>query len=145
MWSVMPYYSQYLSPTWSCYDFFQWVTRYSVLHIYTPSWSGSDGGVQCSYWFLIIRCRTAVWYIRVLWSPSIRWLSYPHSWSFPRPYDLFFRMQCSLCFDLWFDFRPLFLLLLTCKSHPTIVGPSHKLSSTESYNQSTLKPSRLIS
>ena len=59
----------------------------------------------------------------------------------------------------WFDlrdatfslFRPLirfrttFLLVVTCKFHPFIVGPSHKLSSTESYNQSTWKPSRLIS
>ena len=42
-------------------------------------------------------------------------------------------------------FRTTFLLLLTCKFHPIIVGPSHKLSSTESYNQSTWKPSRLIS
>ena len=32
--------------------------------------------------------------------------------------------------------------MLTCKFHPFIVGPSHKLSSTESYNQSTWKPSK---
>ena len=42
-------------------------------------------------------------------------------------------------------FRTIFLLLLTCKFHPFIVGPPHKLSSTKSYNQSTWKPSRLIS
>ena len=41
-------------------------------------------------------------------SPSIRWLSYPHSWSFYRSCDWFFGMQCSLCFGLWFDFEPLF-------------------------------------
>ena len=44
---------------------------------------------------------------------------------------------------IWF--RTTFLLLLTCKFHPIIVGPSHKPSSTKSYNQSTWKPSRLIS
>ena len=38
-----------------------------------------------------------------------------------------------------------FLLLLTCEFYPSIVGLSHKLSSTESYNRSTLKPPRLIS
>ena len=44
---------------------------------------------------------------------------------------------------IWF--RTTFLLLPTCKFHPIIVGSSHKPSSTESYNQSTWKPSRLIS
>ena len=33
----MPYYPQYLFPTWSCYCFLQRGTRYSVLHIYTLS------------------------------------------------------------------------------------------------------------
>ena len=42
-------------------------------------------------------------------------------------------------------FLTTFLLLLSRKFHPIIVGPSHKLSSTERYNQSTWKPSRLIS
>ena len=44
---------------------------------------------------------------------------------------------------IWF--RTTSLLLLTCKFHPIIVGPSHKLASTESYNQSTWKPARVIS
>ena len=93
----MPYCSQYLSPTWSCYYFF---SELQDILSYIPSWSGFDGGLQYSYWFLIIRCPTAIWYFGVFRSPSICWLSYPHSWSFSQPYDLFFRMQGSLCFDL---------------------------------------------
>ena len=46
-------------------------------------------------------------------------------------------------FLIWF--QTTFLLLLTCKFYQTIVGLSHKLSCTESYNWSTLKLSRLIS
>ena len=136
MWSVMPYYPQYLSPTWSCYYFRQSATIYSGLHIYTTSWCGSDGGLQSSYWFLINWCQTAIWYFGVSRSPSIHWLSYPHSWSFSRPYDLFFNMQCSLCFSLWFDFRSLFCCCqpANCKSQPIIVGPSHKLTRSKSYN-----------
>ena len=106
--TVIPYYPQYLSPTWSCYYFLQWAARYSVLHIYTPSWSGSDGGLQSSYCFLIIQCWTAIWHFGVSRSPSISWLSYPHSWWFSRSYYFLFGMQCSLCLDLWFDFGPLF-------------------------------------
>ena len=49
LWSVVPYYLQYLSPTWSCYCFLQSATRYFVLYIYIPSLSGSDGGLQSSY------------------------------------------------------------------------------------------------
>ena len=107
MRSVMPYLPQYLLSTWSCYYFLNWAVRYSVLHIYTPSWSGSNWGPQSSYWFLIIRCRTAIRCFGVFQSPSIRWLSYQHTRPFSRPYDLFFGMQFSLCFDLWFDFGPL--------------------------------------
>ena len=92
----------------SCYYFLQWVIRYPVVHIYTSSWSGSDGGLQCLYWFLIIRCQTAIWYFGVFRSPSLSGLSHPHTRPSSRPYDLLFRMQCSICFDLWFDFRPLF-------------------------------------
>ena len=62
------------------------------------------GGLQSSYKSLITRCWTAIWYVRGFRSPSIRWLSYPHTLPFSGPYDLFFRMQCFLCFGLWFDF-----------------------------------------
>ena len=50
----------------------------------------------------------------------------------------------SLC-QLLIWFLTTYVLLLTCKFHQTIVGLSHKLSSTGSYLQSALKPSRLIS
>ena len=86
----MPYCPRYLSPSWSCYYFLQWVTRDPVQHIYIPSWSGSDGWLQYLYRFLIIWCRTALWYFWVFRSPSIRWLSYPHTWPLSRPY-----MICS--------------------------------------------------
>ena len=99
---------KYLSPTWSCYCFFQWATIYSVLHIYTPSRSGSDGGLQSSYWFLIIWRWTAIWYFGLFRPLPIRWLSYPHSRSFSRSNDLLSGMQRLLCFGLWFDFGPLF-------------------------------------
>ena len=56
-----------------------------------------------------------------LWSPSIRWLSYPQSRSFSRPYDLFFQDAMFSLFRPLIWFRTTFLLLLTCKFHPIIV------------------------
>ena len=84
-----PQYYQHISPTWSCYSSLHQVARYIVLHGFTPSWSGSDGGLQTLYRFITIRRETAHWYFGIFWSGSICQFPYTHWWSFSWSYDFF--------------------------------------------------------
>ena len=130
MWPVLPQYSQHISPTWSCYYFLQWVSRYVVQHGLTPSGSGTDGGFQHSNWFLI----------RVFWSRAIRKLPYWHSWSCSWSYDFFLKGVMLSLYQHLIWFLTTFLFLLTWKFQQTIVARYCKLWHTGCPRWLTLQP-----
>ena len=140
MWSVMPYYPQYLS---SCYllssvrykifcptyvhSLMIWLWRRTSIFVLIPHHLTLDGCLV--FWTLSTSTNT------LTFLPTFTVILSTLGFALrDATFSLFWPLN-------WF--RTTFLLLLTCKFYPIIVRPSHKLPSTERCNQSTLKPSRL--
>ena len=94
-----------------------------------------------SDWFLIIWGQPAICYFEVSQSPSICWLSYPHSRSLSRPYNSFFRMQCSLrsASDFFSDHFSVVANLQIPSNHSRTIPQTIKYRKLQSINMEAFK------